>query len=72
MVIATRKVAGGILQQRKCTSCQHPFWTSGNAPKTQCADCDPPLPNPELRPSIGRNLDRKRSDSQYHGGGYEG
>ncbi len=72
-IIAERQTASGAkLQQRICGSCKHAFWTGANFPKSQCADCDPEIPDPELRPSIGRNFDRKRSDSQYHGGGYNG
>jgi hypothetical protein len=66
-VIASRKTTGGaILVQRLCCSCKHAFWSAYNEHKSACADCDPPAKRPESR-GIGRNLDRKVSDRQYHG-----
>ena len=66
-VLASKRVAGGLIVKVACRSCQHAFWTSGNQPRSECADCNPPETVAEERHGIGRNMDRKRSDHQFHG-----
>jgi hypothetical protein len=70
-VIASRRTASGAtLVQKICAACRHAFWSNHNDHKGQCADCDPAICQDSR--GVGRGMDYKRSDRNYHGGNYQG
>jgi len=69
MILASKRVAGGTIVKKACKGCGCGFWTGHSQQdyRNYCADCDPPVRDAMDHIGVGRNLDRKQSDRQYHG-----